>query len=352
VVQVTVTSSRESSTASASDSASDGNVFTQTSTVAGGSVVLVTSTAMSTSTAGSDVSRSKSNGGLIGGVVGGVVGGLALLTALVLLLFLWRRRKSRTGHGWFLCFGTRPKSGNKDFDVDWPTFDPTSGAAGVGGTRRNNAQGGTLPELVDDEGYGNDGEMSQVGNNYYGAAAAAGAVGAGAAAAHHQHSYSNGGHQSGSYNGLSDEDHYRNQQQGWGAMTLGAAGVGAAGTGVASDAGDSVPTYEHLDPPEVRQARAREQAQAQAHAQAMAAAYGHNQYSPPMQTLPPYYAASSTSSPPLPSSTPRPLSDHRLSTGTTQAFANSKYPEQPSPEETGTLQVDDQRRLQLHNPDA
>jgi len=277
--------------------------------------------------------------------VGGVVGGLALLTALILLLVVWRRRRSRTGHGWFLCFGTRPKKGNKDFDVDWPTFDPTVGAAGVGGTlgsrsgrRRNQGgMGGTLPEVDDamhHDGYSNDDEMRDVGSgthgsysNYYGAPGS-------------QNAYSSG------HNGPSDEGHFRNG--GWATMPMGASAAGAASN--APSGGDSVPTYDHLDPPEVREARAREQAEAHAQAVAAYSTGSHQPNSPPMpsqQHSPGYYPASS---PPMPSQ--RPLSDHRLSSGTTQALAASQYFDGENDPESGTVQPDQSRMLHLHNPDA
>ncbi|SJX64455.1 uncharacterized protein SRS1_15096 [Sporisorium reilianum f. sp. reilianum] len=92
----------------------------------------------------SDANRSSVNGGLIGGVVGGVVGGLALLALLIAVCVMASRRRSRTGHAYFLCFGERP-SRNKDGDLGhsggaWPTFDPQNdhvplshAAGGAGG---------------------------------------------------------------------------------------------------------------------------------------------------------------------------------------------------------------------------
>jgi hypothetical protein len=310
-------------------------VVTQVSTLAGGSTVVVMSTIASTATGTTDsdnASKSTSNGGLIGGVVGGVVGGLALLTALILILVLWRRRKSRTGHGWFLCFGTRPMRGSKDFDVDWPTFDPTSGAAGVGGTmgnqsgRRNNqGVGGTLPEVDDGTNYDqyhNDEDMREVG-------------------------YSVGQHT----NGPSDEGHYLNG--GWAGAGAGV-GVGAASAGAAtlhsSNGNDTAPTYDHLDPPEVRQARAREMAEAQ-----NMAAYGgasQSPNSPPMaQQYSPGYYPTSSSSPPI-NDYQREPSNHRLSTGTTQALAANHYFDGDQDADSGTIQNNQQRMLHLHNPDA
>lgn len=74
------------------------------------------------------------------------MGGLALLALLIALCVMASRRKSRTGHAYFLCFGERP-SRNKVGDLghsggDWPTFDPqndhvplsyAAGAAGAVG---------------------------------------------------------------------------------------------------------------------------------------------------------------------------------------------------------------------------
>lgn len=344
---IPTTAALTTSTERGATSTRDGNsVVTEVSTVSGGgTVVVVKTTAKSTQTAASDnASSSSSDGGKIGGIVGGVVGGLALLTAAVLLFFLWRRRRSRTGHGYFLCFGTRPNRNNKDFDVNWPTFDPALGSSAVGGTvgsrsgnyGNNGAYGGgTLPEVDENgDGYSPEDEMMrETGqgsyNNYYGAASA---VAAGTAPSAYSSHPTHGGAHSASYKGRSEEGHHR---MGWG--------------GIAPTASeDAVPTYDHLDPPEVRQARAREQAEAQA--QAMAAYSNSNSSPPPLQqnqpAAPPYYTSSS---PPL--SSQRPLSDHRLSTGTTQALAANQYFDDP---DAGTLppQTDQQRALHLHNPDG
>ncbi|CCF50756.1 hypothetical protein NDA11_000889 [Ustilago hordei] len=103
---------------------------------------VVTTTAAA---ARSNSSSSGSNGGLIGGLVGGVIGGLALIALIITICVMASRRKSRTGHAYFLCFGERP-SRNAAGDLRhsggaWPTFDPqddhrnssyAAGAAGVG----------------------------------------------------------------------------------------------------------------------------------------------------------------------------------------------------------------------------
>ncbi|UZJ54729.1 hypothetical protein CBS101457_004049 [Exobasidium rhododendri] len=359
IVVRTSTSPQSQNSQSTATSADSGGVVTQISTLPGGSTVVIRSTASNTATGVADsnsTTSTSSNGGLIGGVVGGVVGGLALLTAVILLLVVWRRRRSRTGNGWFLCFGTRPKKGSKDFEVDWPTFDPTSGAAGVGGTLgartgrgRNQAVGGTLPEVDDGlnhDNYENEEDMRELGSgghgsysNYYNNAAAP------------QAGYSagqsmGGGSHSNGYHGPSDEGHFRSG--GWAPAAVGATAAGAA---LNSQSGnDSVPTYDHLDPPEVREARAKEHA-AEAHAMASHSGGGVGQTpnSPPMsqQYSPGYYP---TSSPPPHAQ--RDYADHRLSSGTTQALAASQYFDGDQEADSGTLQTNQQRMLHLHNPDA
>ncbi len=98
-------------------------------------------------------SSTSSNGALIGGVVGGVVGGLLLVAAAIALFVILRRRKDRTGSAYFLCFGRRPKYGEKG-ELDhsagnWPTFDPSSNAyAGAGAAPRSGRRAGGLPEAT------------------------------------------------------------------------------------------------------------------------------------------------------------------------------------------------------------
>lgn len=197
-----------------------------------------------------------------------------------------------------------------------------------------NAHGGTLPDVEDGDAYSPDEDMREIGSNgqssygaYYGAGAAAGAA---AVAPSAYSSNPHTGANSTSYKGPSEEGHYRN------------GGVGTQGWGAAAPTSDdTAPTYDHLDPPEVREARAREQAQAQA--QAMAAYSAGGEYSPPFvpsQPAPAYYQSAS---PPLPS--------NRLSTGSTQALANGMYMD----EGEGTLEPQSdhqQRMLHLHNPDG
>lgn len=321
---------------------------------------------VSTASVGSETSRpsssgSSSNGGLIGGVVGGVVGGLALLTLLIVGIIVWRRRRSRTGHGWLLCFGRRPDT-NNDLDVDWPTFDPTAGAAGVGGTMGTNGRrksqgynGGTLPNVDDEGGYqhgyngggmgdygsynhGED-EMRDMGNGYPNSAPSYGAP-------------------------TSDNQHYAQQSQQWHMGPMASFSNGAH---------SSAPDYSHLDAPEVREERARQQAQEQAMAAAAAAAAAasHNggnggDYSRHSGGSPPPAASNGVSrygspvgsaSPPLNES--RPLSgamnEHRFSQGTAQMLSdNNFFLSSPQFEDdNGTVLNENQRHgLHLHNPDA
>lgn len=351
-------------TLTSESTAANGNVV-RTTVTASQSVVISTSQAPQSTgaTANGDASdggsSSSSNGGVIGGVVGGVVGGLALLCLLVFIGILWRRRRSRTGHGWFLCFGRRPDR-KHDLDVDWPTFDPTLGAAGVGGTLGAGAAGagsqrrkagrnghqGTLPAVDGaDEGdevyggaastvgrYSRDEMRDMGGSTYGGGAGAASYYGNGGApgsetyapGASHDggHAFSSQGAQSPPGNGI-----------GWGLPAY-----------QQNHSNPSAPDYGHLDPPEVREQRAREQAEAEAQARA---AYG--QRSPPGSPSPrplhtrsgsipnPYDAAarSAAGSPPPPSGSPPPTQaqqygrsgapEHRFSAGTAAMFANSGF---------------------------
>ncbi|KAJ9474781.1 hypothetical protein PHBOTO_004647 [Pseudozyma hubeiensis] len=149
----TTTSTTSSSSSSTVVTTSSPTTLVTTSNLVSGtstSQVVVTTvvTPVVTTTASANranANRSSSNAGLIGGVVGGVVGGLILLALLIALCCMASRRKSRTGHAYFLCFGERP-SRNSAGDLGhsggaWPTFDPqndhvsssyAAGAAGVG----------------------------------------------------------------------------------------------------------------------------------------------------------------------------------------------------------------------------
>lgn len=353
--QVTsITSSRSSTIVQQTTS---NGVVTSVTVVTNAPAVVV-----STASVGSETSRpssgSSSNGGLIGGVVGGVVGGLALITLLVLGIIIWRRRRSRTGHGWLLCFGRKPDSKN-ELDVDWPTFDPTAGAAGVGGTmgeRRKNGQhynnGGTLPNVDDEEGYNGyngdynsyqhnhqyEDEMRDMGNNGYPNSAP---------------SYASP---------TSDNQHYAQQQQQWQMAPM---------TSFSNGAHSSAPDYSHLDAPEVREERARQQAQAQAMAAAAAAASGGGAYShhsggnsppPTSNGLSRYGSPVGSASPPPNES--RPLSgamnEHRFSQGTAQMLSDNNFflssPQFGGEDDNGTVlnESNNQNRpaLHLHNPDA
>lgn len=294
----------------------------------------------------SSSSGSSSNGGLIGGVVGGVVGGLALITLLILIAVFWRRRKARTGHGWFLCFGQRPNR-KDDLDVDWPTFDPTVGAAGVGGTfgeangnrRKNNAlNGGTLPNV--DEGEGYNGYNGYSGYDGYAPQDEMQDVGAYSAGAP---SY---------VSPTSDGTHHRQQSQQW-HMSPMASYSNAQHSTPSHTNPPSVPDYSHLDAPEVREERAREHAQAQAMAAAQAAAGGYTHNSSPSSPPARYGSPVGSASPPPPSAGgPRPLSDHRLSQGTAQMLSDNNFFLSPE-DESGTAYNDGSRpMLHLHNPDA
>ncbi|PWN31208.1 uncharacterized protein FA14DRAFT_193166 [Meira miltonrushii] len=360
--QSSSTTSQQSSTSSPSSTREQVTSFTSSrsstvvqQTTSNGVVTSVTvvtnapDVVYSTASVGAETSRptssgSSTNGGLIGGVVGGVVGGLALLTLLVLGIIVWRRRRSRTGHGWLLCFGRRPDTKN-DLDVDWPTFDPTAGAAGVGGTMGTNGRrkgqgynGGTLPN-VDDEGsyhqgyngdYGSynhgEDEMRDMGNAYPNSAPSFGSP-------------------------TSDNQHYAQQSQQWHMGPM---------TSFSNGAHSSAPDYSHLDAPEVREERARQQAQEQAMAAAAAAAASHHSGGSPPPTghgLSRYGSPVGSASPPP--NEGRPLSgamnEHRFSQGTAQMLSdNNFFLSSPQFEDdNGTVLNENQRHgLHLHNPDA
>lgn len=265
-----------------------------TSTISGTTSVVVVTQNPNDGTAQSErnnSSHSGSNGGLIGGVVGGVVGGLALLTLLAFVAILWRRRKARTGHGWFLCFGA-PPSRSLDGDDGWPTFDPANSsspfgpssmaavgaagagaAAGAGSKRKKGSQPqATLPEGFEadpeagvDEVSSGDHEMREHASPHAsGAYAISGGYGS------HPGSYGAPGSQDalsngapGSYGAPSEEGHFARNSQPWGLSPFVAA-PGSPPPAAAQHAGEDAPDYGHLDPPEVREARAREQAEAAA----------------------------------------------------------------------------------------
>lgn len=352
--QVTsITSSRSSTIVQQTTS---NGVITQVTVITNAPEVVV-----STASVGPETSRPKSsgssssNGGLIGGVVGGVVGGLALLTLLILAVIVWRRRRSRTGHGWLLCFGRKPDTKN-DLDVDWPTFDPSAGAAGVGGTFGDNRRksqgynGGTLPNIDDDGYHGyNGGGMGDYGS-YQGD--------------DEMRDMANGYPTSApSYGGAptSDGAHYGQQSQQWHMGPM---------TSFSNGAHSSAPDYSHLDAPEVREERAREQAQAQAMAAAAAAAaspsngnnrtFSHTSGSPPPTANGPPRFGSPVGSASPPPNDGRPLSgamnEHRFSQGTAQMLSdNNFFLSSPQlDDDNGTVLNDNSRRtaLHLHNPDA
>lgn len=218
------------------------------------------------------------------------MGGLALLTALVVLAILLKRRKERTGHAWFLCFGRRPRGASED--GDWPTFDPNSpGLATTSASARDGAQGGTLPA-----GFDEDPEAGAYGGSssgHYGEMREYGAGGAGAAAAGYygarSRQESHGGFSADGYPlsnatgpsmGVpSEEGHFSLPSQHAPHMSQSSVGGGAAG-GWGSMGGmafasqpqpaPEAPTYDHLDPVDVQQARMREQ-----HAAGAAPPYTH-----------------------------------------------------------------------------
>lgn len=99
--------------------------------------------------------------------MGGVGGAALLIVAALWIYFLVRRRKARTGSGWFLCFGTKP-------DNDGDIFDPSEGAHGRNG--RANI-GATLPQGFEDEDPENYNDMSEYPHsNSAGLGAAGGAA--------------------------------------------------------------------------------------------------------------------------------------------------------------------------------
>ncbi|EPQ31174.1 uncharacterized protein PFL1_01362 [Pseudozyma flocculosa PF-1] len=177
------TTSSTSSTITSTTTSSTPTILTSTSpTVSGTSTVNVVviettyapaTTTVTRPTAVASSSGGSDNGALIGGVVGGVVGGLALLALVIAICITASRRRSRTGHAYFLCFGTRPSKAEKG-DLGhgggaWPTFDPNDdhhgasygaaaaaggGAAAAASSRRRRRQPqaqATLPPGFDGE---------------------------------------------------------------------------------------------------------------------------------------------------------------------------------------------------------
>jgi hypothetical protein len=264
---------------------SDGSVFTVTQTQTQPVVVEVTT--LPSSDQANASSGSSSNSGLIGGVVGGVVGGLALLTALVVLGILLKRRKERTGHAWFLCFGRRPRGASED--GDWPTFDPNSPglATTAASARGGGAQGGTLPAGFDDD--PEAGAYGASSSGHYGEMREYGAAGAGATAAGYygarSRQESHGGFSADGYplsnatgpsmGGPSEEGHFSLPSQHAPHMSQSSAGAAWPMGGMAfappvPQPAPEAPTYDHLDPVDVQQARMREQ-----HAAGAAPPYTH-----------------------------------------------------------------------------
>ncbi|SPO47311.1 uncharacterized protein PSANT_04999 [Moesziomyces antarcticus] len=188
----------------------------------------------------SNSNRSSSNGALIGGVVGGVVGGLALLALIITICIMASRRRSRTGHAYFLCFGERPSRAAKG-DLGhsggaWPTFDPkddyggpgfAAGAAGAGAAagaaagsrnrrRRREQTNATLQAQFANE---DDPESyAYSGSNAHGTHGAYGG---------------NGGNYDGydAYNAYGASGHPNMQEHGRGAAGALAAGAAAGGAG-------------------------------------------------------------------------------------------------------------------------
>ncbi|KAK0522163.1 hypothetical protein OC842_006544 [Tilletia horrida] len=284
-------------TSSLSLSVSGTQTFTQ--------VVIVTIPAGVPNTPASDRSSSSSSSGTIGGIVGGVVGGLALLAFILAALFTYKRRKDRTGHGWFLCFGRRPGrrgSAGAGSEDGWPTFDPTANTntSAAGSMHRDPFSGqdrsaqATLPNLVDEtEDLENPGMVEYGhggGSGYgsYGPSAAAAAAGAAAAGAYYARSPTQ--------QSFYPQSSHPSQNSHGGALGMYAAGPGpddvAAQQAYAYNVGRAVspgpngagggPTlsqhshgaesfgndYSHLDPPDVRAQREAEAAAAAAGAAA------------------------------------------------------------------------------------
>lgn len=299
--------------------------------------------------------------------MGGVVGGLALLTLLAFVAILWRRRKARTGRGWFLCFGT-PPSRSVDGDDGWPTFDPinssspfgpsemaAAGGAGAGvvagaGSRRKNKKNNTGPEATLPEGFDADPETGVIDENSSGDhemrehasmnPSGAYAISAGGYGSHpgsygppgSQDALSNGA--PGSYGAQSEEGHYpsgRNSHH-WAMSPFaipGAAANGSSPPAQEAATSDEAPDYGHLDPPEVREARAREQADAAA---AAAAAYRPNSPSSPglhqamMSSGGMHSPTSGYSHQRLPSNAGSVGGSRRPSQGTLAAFQQQSHP--------------------------
>ncbi|KAE8257308.1 hypothetical protein A4X13_0g2440 [Tilletia indica] len=295
-------------TSSLSFSVSGTQTFTQ--------VVVVTIPAGVASTPGADRNSSSSNGGTIGGVVGGVVGGLALLAFILAALFIFKRRKDRTGKGWFLCFGSRPGSrrgskatGGTGGDDTWPTFDPTAntgsetGANGAfGSTHRDPFRNEpTLPNIgtaFEDDDIENP-TMSEYHRCSYGVPAAAAAAAAGGYYArsptqqsfYPQSSLNSHGNMApaslptapsgtgslGMYpdDAAAQSAYMNNAGRAVSPGPGGAGGLSAHSHGTESFAND----YSHLDPPDVRAQRGAEAATAAAAGSAVAGGAGHMYHS-------------------------------------------------------------------------
>ena len=225
-------------------------------------VVVVGPSATSDAQSGGTRSGSSGNGALIGGVVGGVVGGLALIALSAILFVLLKRRKERTGSAYFLCFGKRPKYGEKgDLNYsagNWPSFDPSS--AGYGGAQHDrSASGGraarglppaTLPAVEDDP-----------------------ETEAGVDQSSHQHA----GYEYGSAEGMSDSPGTRERLGSWNDTYGSSHGPNTAGASPAWSAvpmGAFAPDYSHLDDPQTRKERAAAAAAASTRQSSLAGPHG------------------------------------------------------------------------------
>ncbi|CAD6912678.1 unnamed protein product [Tilletia laevis] len=363
----TRTSTRDEPTSTRSRSTETITAFTTTSSLSlsfSGTqtftqVVVVTIPAGVPATPFPDHSSSSSNSGKIGGVVGGVVGGLALLAFILAALFTFKRRKDRTGKGWFLCFGTRPGSrrrGSKgtgsDPDTTWPTFDPTANTgsaaaagAGFGATHRDPFRNEpTLPNVGDD--FDDDIEnpnMTEYNRNSYGGPSPAAAAGGGAYYArsptqqsfYPQSSLHSNGNMAPAGNtapGMYPDDAAAQAAYAYNAARAASPGPsgGAGALSAQSHGAESFGNdYSHLDPPDVRAQRGAEAAAAGGaahvvHARMSSQASAGNPYgfSPFMSTNTQLFGATGDASnrsatPPVPSTsaTPPPPSYNATAAG-------------------------------------
>ncbi|KDN45961.1 hypothetical protein K437DRAFT_274066 [Tilletiaria anomala UBC 951] len=190
------------------------------------------------------LSSSKSastNAALIGGVVGGVVGGLALLALLIAAGIIMKHRKDRMGSANFLCCGTLPKY-DKRRDLQhsargaWPTFYPSSNSRSQ---RDAHMRGGpALPQATLPDVFPEEGVAEQLGTVGY--------------------DHSEGIHNSAS--GVSFSHQTSESPRAEVVHSLGHASSSVAACSPVWTPAQMyfAPDYSHLDPPEMREARARE----------------------------------------------------------------------------------------------